>query len=130
MRTILKASLMLLAILATAVINPADAQKKKKGKKGGDAPAKEKKDKDAPKPISEVTENCVKYDGLFTLYQDTITGKSFVEITEDQMKDEFIYFSNVADGVLDAGFFRGGYRGSKVISFQKHYGLCSSGNGG
>jgi len=121
MRTILKASLMLMAILATAAINPADAQKKKRGKKGGDSPTKEKKDKDALKTISEVTKNCVQYEGLFALYQDTITGKSYIEISEDQMGDEFIYFSNVADGVMDAGFFRGGYRGSKVISFQKHY---------
>lgn len=112
---------MLLAILASAAINPADAQKKKKGKKGGDSPAKEKKDKDAPKPISEVTKNCVKYEGLFTMYQDTLTGKSYLEVTDEQMNDEFIYFSVVADGVLDAGFFRGSYRGSKVISFKKHY---------
>lgn len=112
---------MLLAILASAAINPADAQKRKKGKKGGDVAAKEKKDKDAPKPISEVTKNCVKYEGLFTMYQDTLTGKSYLEVTDEQMNDEFIYFSVVADGVLDAGFFRGSYRGSKVISFKKHY---------
>lgn len=121
MRTLLKVSLMLFAILATAAINPADAQKKKKGKKGGDTAPKENKDKDAPKPISEVTKNCVKYEGLFTIYQDTLTGKSYLEITDDQMENEYIYFSVVADGVLDAGFFRGSYRGSKVISFKKHY---------
>ncbi|MDG1477257.1 MAG: zinc-dependent metalloprotease [Vicingaceae bacterium] len=95
------------------------AQKKKKGKKGKtEAP---KKDKTALKKISEVTKKSKKIDGLFTIYQDTITGSIKMVVSEDQLNNEFIYFSQIADGVLEAGSFRGAYRGSKVFRIQKYF---------
>ncbi|WP_306644000.1 zinc-dependent metalloprotease [Sanyastnella coralliicola] len=110
---------MLIGLVAVAL--PADAQKKKKKKKGKadtEEPAKPKKDGKMP---SEITKSCAAYEGLFTVYQDTVTGKSYMQVKADQLDKEYIYFSFVEDGLLEAGSFRGSYRGSKVISFHRYY---------
>ncbi len=100
--------------------NPTLAQKKKKGKKkpGTETP---KKDKDALKKISEVTKKCKKIDGLFTIYQDTVTGSMKMVVSKTQIGEEYIYFSQIANGVLEAGAFRGSYRGSKVFKIEKYF---------
>ena len=110
-----------LALLSLLILNSSSAvaQKKKKGKKGKtEAP---KKDKDALKKISEVTKKSKKIEGLFTIYQDTTTGSIKMVVSKEQLNQEFIYFSQVANGVLDAGAFRGSYRGSKVFKIQKYF---------
>ena len=101
----------------------ADAQSgKKKKSKSKTEVASDKGKKDAPfKKPSEVLKNCVVHEGLFTLHRDSVTGASFMAIREDQLDKQFIYFSFVEDGVMDAGYFRGIYRGSKVISFRRHF---------
>ena len=114
------ASIALASILFLS-FNNVSAQKKKKGKGKGATPAAAKKDKDAPKKISEVTKKCKKIDGLFPLYQDTTTGAIKMVINEKQLGNEYIYFSQIANGVLDAGAFRGSYRGSKVFKIEKYY---------
>jgi len=111
-------SLFLISLLFLAP-NNLFSQKKKKGKKTKtEAP---KKDKDAPKKISEVTKKCKKIDGLFTLYQDTTTGSIKMVVSKEQVGGEYIYFSQIANGVLDAGAFRGSYRGSKVFKIEKYF---------
>lgn len=95
------------------------AQKKKKSKKGKTETPK--KDKNAIKKISEVTKKSKKIDGLFTIYQDTTTGSIKMVVSESQLDAEYIYFSQIADGVLEAGSFRGAYRGSKVFKIQKYF---------
>ena len=110
-----------LALLSFLILNSSSAvaQKKKKGKKGKiESP---KKDKDALKKISEVTKKSKKIEGLFTIYQDTITGSIKMVVSKEQLNQEFIYFSQVANGVLDARAFRGSYRGSKVFKIQKYF---------
>ncbi|PCI95451.1 MAG: hypothetical protein COB15_12205 [Flavobacteriales bacterium] len=113
------ASIALASVLFLSV-NPASAQKKKKRNKktGTETP---KKDKDSPKKISEVTKKCKKIEGLFTLYQDTTTGSIKMIISKDQIGKEYIYFSQIADGVLEAGSFRGAYRDSKVFKIEKYF---------
>ncbi|MBL0288737.1 MAG: hypothetical protein IPQ19_15475 [Bacteroidetes bacterium] len=65
------------------------------------APKKE----DTPfKTIAETTKKCKKIDGLFPIYQDTITGKTVVEINEQKLGKEFIYFKQILDGVPNTGF--------------------------
>ncbi len=115
---ILKITVLALIGLFLFTTNNVAAQKKKKTKTT--APA-EKKDKDAIKKISEVTKKCHRYIGLFPIYQDTITGSIKMVINKTQINQEFIYFSQVANGVLDAGSFRGAYRGSKVFKIQKYF---------
>ena len=113
------ASITLASILFLSV-HPASAQKKKKGNKKAVVESP-KKDKDAPKKISEVTKKCKKITGLFAMYQDTTTGSIKMVVSKDQIGKEFIYFSQIADGVIDAGSFRGAYKGSKVFKIEKYF---------
>ncbi len=100
-----------------------EAQKKKKKKKKDDtevvakAPKKDKK-----KTIKDLTKSSKKIEGLFTIYQDTITGSIQMVITEDQLNKEYIHFAQIADGVMDAGRInRGSYQGSKVFTVEKYF---------
>ena len=94
---------------------------KKSSKKSKSSTESPKKDKDAIKKISELTKRSKKIEGLFDLYQDTINGSMKMVIREDQIGKEYIYFSQIADGVLDAGSYRGSYRGSKVFKIEKYF---------
>ena len=109
--------LVLILVFSSTVVFP---QKKssKKSKSKVEAP---KKDKDAIKKISEVTKKSKKIEGLFDLYQDTVNGSIKMVIKEDQIGKEYIYFSQIADGVLDAGSHRGSYRGSKVFKIERYF---------
>ena len=117
----------ILAVVAFS-FSPADASaqraKKKKGKKGESEQVASPKrgGKDAPKTTAEFTKGFVLEEGLFDLYQDTVKGDMYLHVPTDAMESEFIYFSQVEDGVVQSGFFRGSYRGSKVISFHRHFG--------
>ncbi len=73
------------------------------------------------KTIKEVTEKCKKYTGLFNIYQDTTTGKTYLEITEDKIGKEYVYFAYVLDGILDAGYARGGYKDNSVFKIVRYF---------
>lgn len=92
--------------------------KKKKSKTEAAAPAKKPSKK---KTIASLTKSSKKIEGLFTLYQDTITGALQMIVTEDDINKEFIHFAQVADGVLDAGRFRGAYSPTQVIKISKYF---------
>ena len=99
-----------------------EAQNKKKKNKKNDTEAVVTPPKKAKeKSIKDLTKSSKKIDGLFTIYQDTITGSLQMVITEDQIGKEYIHFTQVADGVLDAGRFRGAYGGSKVFKVDKYF---------
>ncbi len=117
--------LLCLLILLVGVMGAEDsfAQKKKKKKKKGEettvtTPPKPKEDK---KSIAYLTKKSKKMDGLFTIYQDTTTGSLRMAISEDQLNKEFIYFSQVSDGVPDAGQFRGAYGQEVVFHIEKYF---------
>ena len=59
--------------------------------------------------------------GLFTIYQDTKTGKLMMSVNKSQLDKEYIYIAYTHDGVLDAWHFRGSYRSNRVFSIQKHF---------
>ena len=117
--------------LAAALMSFAPAEglaqkgkKKKKGKKGDteQVDGKKKGGKDGLKSVADFTKEFKLDEGLFNLYQDTAKGSMYIHIPAEAMDDEFIYFSQVEDGVVSSGFFRGSYRGSKVITFHRHFG--------
>lgn len=97
-----------------------EAQKKKKKRKNkkeivAKPPKKEKS-------IADLTKSSNKIEGLFTIYQDTITGAMQMLVKEDQLNKEFIHFAQIANGVMDAGRInRGSYRGSKVFKIEKYF---------
>ena len=80
-----------------------------------------KKVKENKNSILEKTKNCIKFKGLFNIYQSKDNGKSFIEIDNSQLESDFIYFSYVEDGVVDAWKFKGGFRGSKIIKLKKFF---------
>jgi hypothetical protein len=111
-------------MLAVVGIQDADAQRKKRKKKKGKT---EEVVKPKPKPkkkgksIADLTKSSKKIEGLFTIYQDTVTGATKLVIKEDQFNKDYIYFSQIADGVTDAGRFRGQYQGSAVFHVKKYF---------
>ena len=68
-----------------------------------DGKTKEKKEK----TIEDLTESSTLIDGLFPIYQDTVTGELKMIIHTHQIDKDFIYFSQIAEGVTEAGSFRG-----------------------
>jgi len=100
-----------------------EAQNKKKRKKENDVEVAAKAQKKTKtKSIKDLTKSSKKIEGLFTIYQDTITGSMQMVITENQLNKEYIHFAQIANGVMDAGGInRGSYRGSKVFKVEKFF---------
>ncbi len=117
--------LVCLALFLTAFLVPqnAEAQRKKKRKKDEIvAPAKPAPKKPKVKKISDLVKSSKEIDGLFKIYQDTVTGSLQMVISKDQLDNEYIYFMQIADGVVDTGrLIRGSYKGSKVFRISKYF---------
>ena len=116
--------LLCLAFVLSAFLAPQDiqAQKKNKKKKGKtELPQKPDPKKDKEKKISDLIKSSKEIDGLFKMYQDTVSGSLQMIVTEDQIGKEYIHFNQVGNGVLDAGRFRGAYGGSKVFKIKKYF---------
>lgn len=103
-------------------IHHTEAQRKKKKKKGkSELVIPKPKPKPKTKTIASLTKKSKKIEGLFTIFQDTITGDVKLLIKEDQLNKDFIYFAQIADGVTEAGNFRGSYRGSSIFNVRKYF---------
>ena len=104
---------------------PSDAQifkkKKNKAKLEGTKEGTKEGAKEGKDTYTEKIKNADVYEGLFTLYRDAEKGNVYIEIKEDQLNKEYIHFSYIENGVTDAGFFRGNFRGSKVFKIQKYF---------
>jgi hypothetical protein len=74
-----------------------------------------------PKTIAELTEGADRLDGLFTLFRDPKTGETSMLVKKDQLGKEFIYFIHVANGVVDAGFFKGAYGPSFIFTIERRF---------
>ena len=114
---------LILLALSACIAAPAFSQKKKdKNKKGAPTAAAETPKPKEDKPsIASKTKNCKRIPGLFTLFRDTNTGKSYLLIKKNQLDKEFIHFTYTENGVTDAGFHRGQFRGSRIFKIKKHY---------
>jgi hypothetical protein len=73
------------------------------------------------KTFEEVTKQSKLIEGLFDIYQDSISGKIQMLIKEQQLNKDFIYGSQIADGIVQAGGFRGLYNDEKIINFKKFF---------
>ena len=92
-----------------------------KKKKKETITTKKKPLKKKEKSIKDLTKSSKKIEGLFTIYQDTITGSVKLLVKEDQLNKDFIYFSQIADGVTEAGAFRGAFKGNSVFQVKKYF---------
>jgi hypothetical protein len=84
-------------------------------------PKKSSKDEKKPKTIAEIVGSNKKFEGLFTLYQDTTNGTVHLLIKQAQLDKEYIYFTQTRDGVLAAGHFRGAFQDNRIFSIHKHF---------
>ena len=95
--------LLLIAIPAFCLASVANAQfdiEAIKAKMGDMAKAPKDTSKAGAKKttVAEKTKGNTKFDGLFTLYQDTATGSMQMYIKKDQLNKEFIYQSFSING--------------------------------
>jgi hypothetical protein len=81
-----------------------------------EAPEEEK-----PKTIAELTEEADRFDGLFTVFQDSETGATKLLVRGDQVGQEFIYFKHIMNGVTDAGAFTGSYGDNFVFTIERRF---------
>lgn len=107
-------------LLTTSNIE-AQNRKKKKKKDETEVVASPPVKKSKEKTIEELTKSSKKIDGLFTIYQDTVTGSLQMLISKDMFGKEFIYFNQISNGVIDAGRNRGSYRDTKVFTVEKYF---------
>ena len=113
------ASLLALGLSISPAFAQKDLKKERKSKSKKEAVAKEEK-KEEDK-FADLVKKCTKIDGLFTLYRDTVSGKTYLEVRADQLNKEYIYFNHIVDAPVESGYFRGSFGDSKIIRFQKDF---------
>ncbi|RHW76839.1 zinc-dependent metalloprotease [Colwellia sp. RSH04] len=86
-----------------------------------DSKKSDKKDKKEEKTIAQMIEKRTATEGLFNFYQDKKTGDTLMLIKEEQLDTPLLHFAQTVDGLADAGHFRGGYRGVKIIEFRRYF---------
>jgi len=110
-----------LAILGVQDMDAQRRKRKSKKDKKEVVVAKKTKPKSKKKSIASLTKSSKKIEGLFTMYQDTITGALKMVVKKEQLEKDFIYFSQIADGIASVGAFRGNYKGSTVFNVKKFF---------
>ena len=73
------------------------------------------------KTMEEALKNKKEIEGLFTLYQDNENGKLHMLIKENQLGKEYIHFVHGVNGQLNAGVFKGNYRGARVFKINRYF---------
>ena len=71
--------------------------------------------------FEEKVKPCKKFDGLFTLYQDTTNGNVWMSLKKSQIDKEYIYFAYSENGLVETGHNRGNFRDNRVFSLHKYY---------
>jgi len=104
-------------VLTLVLVLPLSAIAQEEDKKADTGKDKEEK----PKTIAELTENSERYDGYFTIFQDKKSGETHLLVRADQIGEEFIYWVQIANGIVDAGSFKGAYGPSFMVSVQRHF---------
>jgi hypothetical protein len=91
-------------------------------KPGAPTPADTTK-KAPPKPagITDKVKTSKKHSGLFTLYQDTVTGSVQMYVRKDQLNKDFIYQSFSLSGPTSLFLHQGMHRATLVFKMKKAY---------
>jgi len=110
-------------LLCTGLSQAQDkSERKKKNKKEIAAAAKAdsiKKAKPAKPTIAEKIKSSKKSEGLFTIYQDTVTGSIQLFVKKDQLGKEFIYQSYSMNGPTTLGLNQSMHRSTNIININK-----------
>ncbi len=70
--------------------------------------------------LAEFVEDFERTDGLFPLYTNPEDGALYMEVSDSQIGQEFIYFLHTVDGTPELFHFRGAYRDNAIFSLHKH----------
>lgn len=116
---ILSATLML--SLGFVSIHEVQAQKKKKKAETTATATPDPEKKPEKKKFEDVIKGHRKFEGLFTFYQDTASGELKMLIHKAQLGHEYLYFSQVGDGVTEAATFRGSYGENKIFKIERYF---------
>lgn len=73
------------------------------------------------KYLKDVVKSCHVIPGLFTIYQDSTSGKSYLQIHKNQLDKEFIHFFHIENGAADAGWVRGKYGWESLFKFERNF---------
>lgn len=75
------------------------------------------------KTLADFVKDMDKSTGLFTFYRDPKKGTLYMEVSEDQLAEEYIYFVYVHNGVTGVPglAFRGATGNNQVFSLKKHF---------
>ena len=93
----LKGFFLFLLLIVFLLPQQIEAQRKKKLKKGEiETPVTPTPEKKKEKKFSDFIKSSKEIDGLFKIYQDTITGSLQMLISEDQLNKEYIHFNQIA----------------------------------
>lgn len=69
--------------------------------------------------ITDKVKNCKKTEGLFTMYQDTITGSIQLYIKKNQLNNEFIYQSFSMNGPTALSLNQSMHRSTNIFNIKK-----------
>ena len=86
-----------------------------------DAKITDNKKDEKSKTLEDFIKSSKKIEGLFDIYQDTITGQVQMLIRQDQLNKDYIYGSQIADGIVRTAGFRGQYKDEKILNFKKFF---------
>jgi len=99
----------------------AQAQWKKKKAKSRATTTQDPEKKPEKKDFEDFIKGHRKFEGLFTFYQDTTSGELKMLIKTEQLGNEYLYFSQVGDGVTEAATFRGSYGENKIFKIERYF---------
>lgn len=121
MQKLLLAGLLLIGTLAGV---DANAQKKNKGKKNANIAAKPtspEPPKEKKPTLAEKVKSSKKLKGLFTIYQDTITGSVQLYVKKSQLGKEFVYQSFSISGPTSLYLNQSMHRATSLFKIVKAF---------
>ena len=71
--------------------------------------------------IADKLKNTREFKGLFNLYQDNESGDLFLLLDTSQLGKTYLHFAYVENGVVEAGLFRGRFKGSRLVELRRHF---------
>ena len=71
--------------------------------------------------IEEFVEDYEEIKGFFVTYRDPESNQIFLKINKDQLKNEFIYFAHVTNGIASTGKVKGSYADEGVFKIEKDF---------
>ncbi|HEY8396596.1 MAG TPA: zinc-dependent metalloprotease [Flavihumibacter sp.] len=114
-------------LLPAALLLASGTYAQKKGKKNDPPPAVADTAKKTPPPppakptVKEKTKSSKKHEGLFTLYQDTVTGSVQLYVKKDQLGKEYLYQSFSLGGPTELFLHQNMIRATIPFKIEKSF---------